>query len=307
MKTCFIDSKDFVRLDSFIQPLKELGEVTLYSGIPASVDEAVERAKDADAIVFCNMEIREELIRRLPNLKIIQFMGTGVTNFVDMEAAEARGIKVLNIEGYGNNAVAEFAIMAAFGAARQIALCNKLVRTGGFISDETEGMEIAGCKYGVVGTGNIGALVAKKAIALGAEVVAFDIFQNQELINEYGVKYISLEEIFAECDVISLHLKVTDKTENIVSRELIDTMKSNAVLINIARAELVDDDALYDALKEKRIRGAAIDVYRQEPPKDLKYAELDNVLLSPHVGFYTQKANDNSVVLAVESILRNLK
>lgn len=306
MKTVFIDSKEFVRLDCFIEPLKELGEVELYAGIPASVDEAVERAKDADAIVFCNMEIREELMKRLPNLKIIQFMGTGVTNFVDMNYAAEHGIKVLNIEGYGNNAVAEFAIMAAMGAARQIALCNKLVRTGGFISEETEGMEIEGSKYGVVGTGNIGALVAKKAMALGAEVVAFDIFQNQSLIDA-GVKYVSLEEIFAECDVISLHLKVTDKTENIVSRALIDTMKKEAVLVNIARAELVDDDALYDALKEKRIRGAAIDVYRQEPPQNLKYAELDNVLLSPHVGFYTQKANDNSVVLAVESILRNLK
>ncbi len=167
-------------------------------------------------------------------------------------------------------------------------------------------MEIAGNKYGVVGTGNIGALVAKKAKALGAEVYAFDIYQNKDLIENYGVKYISLEEIFSTCDVVSLHLKVNKETEGIISKELIDSMKKESILVNVARAELVDDDALYSALKEKRIKAAAIDVYRQEPPVGLKYAELDNVLLSPHVGFYTKKANDNSVVLAVESVIRNI-
>ena len=192
MKTCFIDAKDFVSDMALIEPLKQLGEVELYSGIPETVDEAVERAKDADVIVFCLMEITAELINRLDNLKIIQFMGTGVTTFVDMEAAEKKGIKVLNIEGYGNNAVAEFSIAAAFGAARQIYLCNRLVRDGQWNNDDTEGMEIAGSKYGVVGTGNIGALVAKKAKALGSEVYDFDIYQNKDLIENYGVKYISL-------------------------------------------------------------------------------------------------------------------
>lgn len=306
MKTCFIDAKDFVSDMALIEPLKQLGEVELYSGIPETVDEAVERAKDADVIVFCLMEITAELINRLDNLKIIQFMGTGVTTFVDMEAAEKKGIKVLNIEGYGNNAVAEFSIAAAFGAARQIYLCNRLIRDGQWNNDDTEGMEIAGSKYGVVGTGNIGALVAKKAKALGAEVYAFDIYQNKDLIENYGVKYISLEEIFSTCDVVSLHLKVNKETEGIISKELIDSMKKESILVNVARAELVDDDALYSALKEKRIKAAAIDVYRQEPPVGLKYAELDNVLLSPHVGFYTKKANDNSVVLAVESVIKNI-
>lgn len=305
MKTCFIDSKDFVSDLELIKPLLEYGEVELYSGIPASVEEAYERAKDADAIIFCLMEISKELIEKLDNLKIIQFMGTGVTTFVDMDAAAKRNIKVLNIEGYGNNAVAEFAIGSAIGAARQMYLCNRLIRDGKWNNEDTEGIEISGSKYGIVGTGNIGALVAQKARALGAEVYAFDIFENRNLIENFDVKYISLEEIFRTCDIISLHLKVNDKTEGIISKELIDSMKKNAVLINIARAELVDDDALYDALKEKRIKAAAIDVYRQEPPIGLKYAELDNVLLSPHVGFYTKKANDNSVVLAVESVIRN--
>lgn len=306
MKTVFIDAKDFVSDVEFLKPLTQLGEVELFSGIPETVDEAYERAKDADIIVFCAMEISAELIHRLDKLKIIQFMGTGVTTFVDMEAAAEKGVKVLNIEGYGNNAVAEFSIAAAFAAARQLFLCNKLVRDGLWNNDDTEGMEISGCRYGIVGTGNIGALVAQKAKALGADVYAFDLYKNQFLIDNCGVKYVSLEEIFESCDIISLHLKVNAETEGIISKNLIDSMKKESVLINVARAELVDDDALYSALKEKRIKAAAIDVYRQEPPVGLKYAELDNVLLSPHVGFYTKKANDNSVVMAVESILKNI-
>lgn len=306
MKTVFIDAKDFVTDLAFLEPLKGLGEVELYSGIPSSIDEACERAKDADVIVFCLMEITAELINRLDNLKVIQFMGTGVTTFVDMEAAEQHGIKVLNIEGYGNNAVAEFSIAVAMGAARQTYLCNKLVRNGLWSNDDAEGLEISESKFGVVGTGNIGALVAKKAKALGAEVYAFDIYQNQDLIDNLAVKYVPLDQLFATCDVISLHLKVNKETEGIISKKLIDSMKKESILVNVARAELVDDLALYDALKEKRIKAAAIDVYREEPPVNLKFAELDNVLLSPHVGFYTKKANDNSVIMAVESIRKNV-
>lgn len=306
MKTVFLDAGDFVTDEKLIEPLKKLGEVEVYSNIPKDLDEAVERAKGAEVVAFCLMKLPNEFIDRLPDLKVLQFIGTGVGTFVDIEYAESKGIKVLKIEGYGNNAVAEFGLASAFAAARQIGLGDKLLRRGGWVNGDCEGMEIAGSKYGVAGTGNIGALLAKKVSLLGADVYAFDLYENEELKSEYGVKYVTLEEMFKTCDIVSLHLKVNKQTEGIISRAIIESMKEGSVLVNVARAELVDEDALYDALKSKHLMSAAVDVFTEEPPKNLKLMELDNVILTPHLGFYSKKASDNSIIMSVDSILEAL-
>ena len=306
MKTVRLDAGEFISDESLIAPLKELGQVEVYSGVPKDEDETVARAEGAEVVAFALTQISNKVLDRLPDMRILQFIGTGVNTFVDMDYAASKGIAVLKIEGYGNNAVAEFGIAGAFAAARQLGLGDKLVRRDQWNNSDCEGMEIASSKFGVAGTGNIGALVAKKASLLGAEVYAFDMYENEELKRDFGVKYVSIEEMFATCDIVSLHLKVTDKTTGIVSRELIDSMKKGSVLVNVARAELVDEDALYDALKSRHLMSAAIDVYNQEPPVDLKLKELDNVILTPHIGFYSKKASDNSIVMSVDSILAEI-
>ncbi|MDR1043412.1 MAG: hypothetical protein LBL54_05845 [Clostridiales Family XIII bacterium] len=307
MKTVFIDAGQFITDEAMIAPLKERGEVVVFSGVPQDINEAADRAKGAEAVAFGIMQISNELLDRLPKLRVLQFIGTGVTSFVDMEYAASKGISVLNLEGYGNNAVAEFGITMALAAARQVSLGNALVRSGEWVNAECEGLEIAGSKFGVVGTGNIGALVAEKASRLGAEVYCFDLFENEELKEAYGVKYVSLEEMFRTCNIVSLHLKINDKTAGIVSRKLIDSMPERSVLVNVARSALVDEDALYDALKSKRLLAAAIDVYEEEPPKNCRFTELDNVILTPHIGYYTKKASDNSIAMAVRSIAEALQ
>ena len=303
MKTVFLDAGDFISDEKLIEPLLSLGEVVIYHDIPESSEEALTRMEGAEVVAFCLMQITNNMIDQLPDLRILQFIGTGVETFVDKTYAESKGIKVLNIEGYGNNAVAEFAIASAFAAARQIGLGDKLLRDGGWVTADCEGMEIAGSKYGVVGTGNIGNLVAQKASLLGAEVYAFDIYENEELKKIYNVKYVSLEELFRICDIISLHLTVNDATKGIVDSKLINMMKRGSVFVNVARAELVDEDALYDALVNKKIMAASIDVYTEEPPNNCKLLELENVITTPHIGFYSKKASDNSIVMSVNSIL----
>lgn len=307
MKTVFLDAGDFISDDKLIEPLRALGEVVIYPGIPESEEEALERMKGADIVAFCLMQISNEMLDKLTDLKILQFIGTGVGTFVDMDYAKSKGIKVLKIEGYGNNAVAEFGIACAFAAARQIGLGDKLLRRGGWVNSECEGMEISGSRFGVAGTGNIGWLVAQKAALLGADVYAFDLYENDELKEKYNVKYVSLKELFSTCDIVSLHLKVNKETTGIVSREMIESMKKGSVLVNVARAELVDEDALYDALTEKRLMSAAVDVFTEEPPANCRLLELDNVITTPHIGFYSKKASDNSIIMSVDSILSEIE
>ena len=290
MKFIFLDQDDTIISPAFLDPLKERGTVEIFSTIPENEDQVVERALDADVIFFATTKITKEILSRLPKLKILQFLGTGVWNLVDMDYAKEKGITVLNIEGYGNNAVAEYALALAFSLARNIPQAAEKMANREWTLKGLTGVEIQSSTFGVIGTGNIGAVVARKASLLGARVLAFDIFEQEGLKNDYGVQYTSLEKVVREADFLTLHLKTSPQTRHIINRDLIFSMKKNAFLINVARADLGDNDALYEALQGKRIRGAALDVFDIEPPKDYRFTDLANVITSPHMGFYTDKA-----------------
>lgn len=309
MKTCLIDAGIFIDKPELLDPLRDLGEVAVFDGIPASVEEVVERAADADIIAFGLMQFTNEMLDQLPNLKILQFIGTGVWNFVDVDYAESKGIKVLNIDGYGSNAVAEFAVSMAMALAKKLYPAVSVVKNGGWTIDDLMGKEIKGSTVGVIGTGSIGRLVAEKFIELGATVIACDIFESDYLKENYNVAYKTMEEVFAEADIVTLHMKVTKENERSIDRTLLSQMKTDALLVNVARAELVNTDDLYVLLSEKEIGGAAIDVYDSEPPSaaDYRLAELPNVIATPHMAYYTEQANDNSIKMTVSSILASLE
>lgn len=309
MKTCLIDAGIFIDKPELLDPLRDLGEVAVFDGIPASVEEVVERAADADIIAFGLMQFTNEMLDQLPNLKILQFIGTGVWNFVDVDYAESKGIKVLNIDGYGSNAVAEFAVSMAMALAKKLYPAVSVVKNGGWTIDDLMGKEIKGSTVGVIGTGSIGRLVAEKFIELGATVIACDIFESDYLKENYNVAYKTMEEVFAEADIVTLHMKVTKENERSIDRTLLSQMKTDALLVNVARAELVNTDDLYVLLAEKEIGGAAIDVYDSEPPSvaDYRLAKLPNVIATPHMAYYTEQANDNSIKMTVSSILTSLE
>lgn len=306
MKFCLIDAGIFVDKPELLDPLRAVGEVEVYTGLPETLEEVIARGKDAEVIAFGLMQFTNEMLDHLPKLKVLQFIGTGVWNFVDVNYAESKGIKVLNIDGYGSNAVSEFAVGVALALAKKICLADKVIKDGKWTIDNLVGCEIAGSTVGVIGTGNIGRMAAEKFLNLGAKVIACDIYESEYLKTEYGVEYKSMEEVFKESDIVTLHMKVTPENEKVVGENLLALMKKNALLINVARAELVDNDALYKALKSGKVAGAAIDVYNSEPPSELDYKLgcLDNVIATPHIAYYTQEATDNSTRMTVDSILQ---
>lgn len=306
MKICLIDASIFIDKPELLAPLEEKNQVTVFSGIPDSVEEVVQRGSDADVIAFGLMQFTNEMIDRLPNLKVLQFIGTGVWNFVDVDYAQSKGIRVLNIDGYGSNAVAEFGVALGMALARKVTKADRVLKENRWTIDELKGLEIKGSTVGVVGTGSIGSLVAEKYAMMGAKVVACDLYENEHLKEAYQVEYMSMEDVFHRADIVSLHMKVTKENENSIGDELFNAMKDGALLVNVARAELVDRNALVRALSQGTLGGAAIDVYNSEPPSEEDYAlaKRDDVIATPHIGYYTQEANDNSIIMTVDSILK---
>ncbi len=305
MKFVFIDEEEIIKDETDLKPLNDLGSVTVYDNKPETEEELLKRAEGAEVIFFALTKFTKEILEQLPDLKILQFLGTGMWNLVDVDYAASKGIKVLNIEGYGNNAVAEYAIGLAFALARNIPGKDRQMRQENWDLGK-EGREISSSTFGIIGTGNIGSSVAKKALALGAEVIAYDIYEAEDL-KDRGVQYLELEELVAKSDFISLHVKATKETENLINRNLINMMKKSAFLINTARAELIDYNALYEALESKKIAGAALDVFADEPPTDFRISMLNNVITSPHRGFYTENATDNMFRMSLDSVLSELK
>lgn len=309
MKICLIDAGIFIDKAELLDPLKEMGEVEVFDGIPEGIEEVVARAGDADVIAFGLMQFTNEMLDHLPDLKVLQFIGTGVWNFVDVEYAESKGIKVLNIDGYGSNAVAEFAVAMALALSKKIMIADRVLKDGDWTIEGLKGKEIKGSTVGVVGTGSIGRLVAEKFIELGANVIACDIFESGYLKENYRIEYKTMGELFETSDIVTLHMKVTKENERIIDSKLLSLMKADAVLVNVARAELVNSDDLYQALTSGTLGGAAIDVYDCEPPseKDYQIGQLENVISTPHIAYYTQEANDNSIKMMVSSIQASQK
>lgn len=306
MKTCLIDAGIFIDRPELLEPLKELGQVEVFSGIPDSIDEVVRRAKDAEVVAFAVMKLSNEMLDCLPNLKILQFIGTGVWNFVDVNYAESKGIRVLNIDGYGSNAVAEFAVSVAMALAKKITIADGILKNGLWEVEQLKGLEVSKSTVGILGTGSIGRLVAEKFVALGATVIASDLYENDSLKKDFAVRYVTTEELFRRSDIVTIHMKVTEENEKMINKNFFALMKKEALFINVARAELVDNLDLYEALKNGEIGGAAIDVYEYEPPaaSDYELIKLKNVIATPHIAFYTQEANDNSIRMMVESIVK---
>jgi phosphoglycerate dehydrogenase-like enzyme len=252
-------------------------------------------------------KLSKTLIERLTKLKFIQFMGIGYRDYLDVEHAEARGITVRGIGEYGSNCVAEFAIGFIFSAIRGITVADRRMKNKTWDMKGLLGRELTSSTVGIIGTGAVGSLVSAKLSLLGAKVMACDIYPKQELIDKYGVMYVDIKTLMAQSDVVSVHLKYSPETENFVSKELLGLMKPGSYFINTARAQIVDYKALEDLLKRGVLAGAAIDVHNEQPPADWSLSLMDNVIATPHMGYYTKVANTNMLRLSVESVLHYVK
>lgn len=283
-------------------------DIELHANVPGSVDEWLHRTRAADAIIL-SWRLPTEVLRSAEQLRVISFCGTGVSDHVDLAVADERGIKVLPVRGYGDNAVAEHALGLLFSVLMRVPSADEAVRLGRWRDDpEWESnwpprWELKGKRVGVVGLGGIGRRFAELAAACGMEVVAWS--RGVEAVEpRTGIRLLGLRELFATSDAVSLHLALNDDTKRIIDDTLLRSMKPSAVLINTARGGLVDTVALAAALDERRILGAGIDVFDSEP------AEAANPLLgsahavlTPHTGYNTQEASAELMRLAVKNVV----
>jgi D-3-phosphoglycerate dehydrogenase / 2-oxoglutarate reductase len=240
-------------------------------------------------------------LEQAKNLKVIGRAGIGVDN-VDIAAATARGIIVMNTP-FGNSiTTAEHAITLMLALARQIPEADSSTRAGKWEKNKFLGVEIFGKTLGIVGCGNVGSIVADRGLGLKMKVIAYDPYLSVERALTLGVEKVELDELWRRADFITLHTPLTDKTRNIVNAETLAQTKNGVRLINCARGELVDEAALGEALKAGHVAGAALDVFREEPATQSMLFELPNVVCTPHLGASTMEAQENVALQVAEQM-----
>jgi D-3-phosphoglycerate dehydrogenase len=254
--------------------------------------------------------VSSKVIEAMPKLRIVGVSRAGLEN-VNTEKATERGILVFNVMGRNAHAVSDFAIGLMLAEGRNIARAHHAIKKGEWrktFSNNDNIPEMGGKTIGLVGFGFIGSLVAKKLSGFDVKVMVYDPYADPERIKASGCVPAGLEELFKASDFISLHARLTGENKKMVNKELISLMKQSAYLINTSRAGLVDQEALAGALKDKKIQGAALDVFNTEPiPADSPFLELDNVTLTSHLAGTTSDALTNSPFLLMEDVAKFLK
>ena len=246
-------------------------------------------------------KVKADIIAAAKNLKVIGRAGIGVDN-VDIPAATARGIVVMNTP-FGNSiTTAEHAIALMFAAARQLAAADASTQAGKWEKNRFMGVELYAKTLGLIGCGNIGSIVADRALGLKMKVVAYDPFLSPERAVAIGVEKVELDELLTRADVISLHVPMTEKTKNVLSREAIAKTKKGVMIINAARGGLVDEAALREALESSHVSAAAFDVFTAEPAKENVLFGAPNFTATPHLGASTNEAQENVALQVAEQM-----
>jgi D-3-phosphoglycerate dehydrogenase / 2-oxoglutarate reductase len=247
---------------------------------------------DADALIVRSAtKVTASLIEHAPKLRVVARAGSGVDN-VDLRAASARGIIVMNAPGANSISVAELAMAFLLALARHVPAADAAMKAQAWEKKKFAGMEVRGKVLGLVGLGRIGQEVATRARAFGMELVAHDPFISADMAGQLGVRLGSLDEVCAEADYLTLHLPATPQTRQLFDAARFARCKRGVRLINTARGELIDEAALVDALREGQIGGAALDVFTKEPPADWTLAGLPNVIATPHIAASTGEAQE---------------
>jgi D-3-phosphoglycerate dehydrogenase len=246
-------------------------------------------------------KVTRELLEAAPNLKVVGRAGIGVDN-VDVKSATARGVVVMNTPQGNAITTAEHAIALMFALARQIPEASQSTKAGKWEKNRFMGVELYAKTLGLIGCGNIGSIVADRAAGLKMKVIAYDPFLTEARAVELGVEKVSLDELLARADFISLHAPLTEETRNILSREALARTKKGVRIINCARGGLVDERALYDLLVSGHVAGAALDVFETEPATQSPLFELENVVCTPHLGASTTEAQENVAIQIAEQM-----
>jgi glyoxylate reductase len=237
-------------------------------------------------------------------LKVVANMAVGYDN-IDVGAAKERGVVVTNTPGVLDETTADVAFMLMLAAARRLGEGERLLRAGKWEwwgPKQLRGLDVWGKKLGIVGMGRIGQAVARRAKGFGMEILYHNRSRNEDAEKELGARYLELQDLLGESDFISIHTPLTDETRHLIGAKELERMKSSAILVNTSRGPVVDEGALADALENKHIFAAGLDVYEEEPKVHPKLLELENVVLAPHIGSASMETRDEMATLAAENL-----
>lgn len=258
-------------------------------------------------VVRSRTKITKEMINLAAQCKIIARVGVGLDN-IDVDAAKAKNIRVINAVEGAMNAVAELVLGLMLSMAREIPRADREIRSGNWLKKELMGIELSGKYLGIVGLGNIGKRLAKLARGLNMNIIGFDVVPiADDFARDVGLIKADIDTLLSSADFISFHVPLTDTTHHLVNTKRISTMKKTVYIINTSRGEIIDEDALYDALKEGKIAGAALDVFEKEPAVGNKLATLSNVVCTPHIGAQTKEAQTLAANVIGEKIIMILR
>lgn len=291
-----------------LQRLTAYGSVRIYTSRAADRAELFARIADAEVIINVRAytALDAEALQHAPKLKLISILGTGTDN-VDLAAARERGVTVANTPAVGAPSVAELTVGLMLAVTKAIPVSNQRVKQG--VWQHVEGPELEGKTLGLLGLGAIGRRVARMARGLGMQVIAWSFTPDLERARQLEVELVDRDEVFSEADIVSVHLRNTPEVRGVVGARELALMRPGAYLINTARGALVDAEALASALREGRLAGAGLDVFVEEPlPLERNpFRDLDNVVLTPHLGAVTREANARSRAMPVDNIIAFLE
>ena len=305
MKIVVLDGYTLNPGDLSWEGFERLGEVQVYARTPA--EKTVERIGDAPVILTNKTAITKEILDQCPAIRYIGVLATGY-NVVDVKAATQKGIVVTNIPSYGTDAVAQYAFALLLELCHHVGLHGESVKAGewencqDFCYWKTPLMELAGKTMGIIGFGRIGQRTGAIARAMDMKVLAYDRFQRPELENE-NCRYVSLEQLLAASDVISLHCPLLPETKGVINRDTISRMKDGVLIINTSRGDLVVEKDLAEALISGKVAGAAADVVSTEPIKgDNPLLKAPNMIITPHMAWGAKESRGRLMNQAVENL-----
>ena len=302
-KTIYITDCDMSNIDPEIKIFKKFGFDYKWMDCK-NEDDIIEKCPGAIAVLNQYTHIGEKTFKALPSLKMIVRYGVGVDN-IDLEVATKYGVQVCNVPDYGTEEVADHAFGLMTTLTRKVYHAVPLVKSG--VWDYALSRPILRANkttVGIIGVGRIGRAFARMAHSLGCRIIGYDAFLKQENVPEY-IELMSQDEVFKQSDVISLHCFLNKETENLINADKLKMMKNTAYLINVARGGLVDENALAEAIKNGEIAGAGLDVVKQEPmPKDHIFNKYDNILVTPHIAWYSEDAFTDLKTKCAEEAVR---
>ena len=264
-------------------------------------EEIVELAYNADGIIASTETYSEDVINKLPNLKVISRLGVGLDN-IDLKIADEKGIKVF-ITNSPAPAVAELILGLMLDIKRRISNQNQNLKEGKW--EKKMGSLLQGNTLGIIGLGTVGKALIRLVQGFDFKVIAYDQVKDEKFQKEYNVQYTELNTLLKESDIVSLNINLTDQTKYLINKTRLKLMKSDSVLINTSRGEIVDELALYTALKNGELAGAGLDVFEQEPYSGL-FTELENVVLTPHIGSYAKEVRVQMEIEAAQNLIKGL-